>query len=91
MHECELNNPGKMSAVIGASIDKIQTICDSVDCQIANINSDSQIVISAQHFDPVHPIWTKFGMNILLDPSNKPAQEFLIYRKIQDGRRRSKC
>ena len=46
MHECELNNPGKMSAVIGASIDKIETICDSVDCQIANINSDSQIVIS---------------------------------------------
>ena len=46
MHECELNNPGKMSAVIGASIDKIQSICDSVDCQIANINSDSQIVIS---------------------------------------------
>ena len=46
MHECELNNPGKMSAVIGSSIDKIQTICDSVDCQIANINSDSQIVIS---------------------------------------------
>ena len=46
MHECELNNPGKMSAVIGASIDKIQAICDSVDCQIANINSDTQIVIS---------------------------------------------
>ena len=46
MHECELNNPGKMAAIIGASIDKIQTICDSVDCQIANINSDSQIVIS---------------------------------------------
>ena len=46
MHECELNNPGKMNAVLGASIDKIQTICDSADCQIANINSDSQIVIS---------------------------------------------
>ena len=46
MHECELNNPGKMSAVIGVSIDKIQNICDSVDCQIANINSDTQIVIS---------------------------------------------
>ena len=46
MHECELNNPGKMSAVIGASIDKIQTICDLVDCQIANFNSNSQIVIS---------------------------------------------
>ena len=46
MHECELSYPGKMSAVIGTSIDKIQSICDSVDCQIANINSDSQIVIS---------------------------------------------
>ena len=46
MHKCELNYPGKMSAVIGTSIDKIQSICDSVDCQIANINSDSQIVIS---------------------------------------------
>ena len=46
MHECELNYPGKMSAVIGTSIGKIQSICDSVDCQIANINSDSQIVIS---------------------------------------------
>ena len=46
MHECELNYPGKMSAVIGTSIDKIKSICDSVDCQIANINSDSQIVIS---------------------------------------------
>ena len=46
MHECELNNPGKMSAVIGASIDKIQTICDSVDCQMANSNSDTQIFIS---------------------------------------------
>ena len=46
MHECELNYPGKMGAVIGTSIDKIQSICDSVDCQIANINSDSQIVIS---------------------------------------------
>ena len=46
MHECELNYPGKMSAVIGTSIEKIQSICDSVDCQIANINSDSQIVIS---------------------------------------------
>ena len=29
-------------------------------------------------------------MDILLDPSNKPAQQFLIYRKIQDGPRGSK-
>ena len=29
-------------------------------------------------------------MDILIDSSNKPAQEFLIYRKIQDGRQGSK-
>ena len=28
-------------------------------------------------------------MDILLDPSNKPAKEFFIFLKIQDGRRRS--
>jgi hypothetical protein len=33
--------------------------------------------ISARHFDLVHQIWTKFGMNILLDPTNKFAQEFI--------------
>ena len=47
--------------------------------------------ISAWHLDLVYQIWTKFGMNILLDPTNKFAQEFLIYRKIQDGRRGSKA
>ena len=46
--------------------------------------------ISARHLDLVNQIRTKFGMNIELDPSNKPAQEFFIYRKIQDGRRGSK-
>ena len=29
-------------------------------------------------------------MDILLDPRNKPAKEFFIFLKIQDGRRRSK-
>ena len=46
--------------------------------------------ISSWHLDLVYQIWTQFGMNILLDPTNKFAQEFLIYRKIQDGRRGSK-
>ena len=41
--------------------------------------------------DPVHPIWTIFGMDILLDPRNKPAEEFFIFLIVQDGRRRSKC
>ena len=43
-----------------------------------------------QNFHPVNQIQTKFGMNILLDPRNKPAEEFFIFLKIQDGRRRSK-
>ena len=41
--------------------------------------------ILAWHLDPVHLIWTKFGMDILLDPRNKPVEEFLIYHEIQDG------
>ena len=43
-----------------------------------------------QNFHPVHRIQTKFGMNILLDLRNKPAEEFFILLKIQDGRLRSK-
>ena len=41
--------------------------------------------ISARHLNPVHPIWNKFGMGILLDLTSKPVQEFLIYSKIKDG------
>ena len=44
----------------------------------------------AWHLDPVHLIWTKFGMDILVDPRNKPVEGFFIFLKIQDGRRRSK-
>ena len=54
------------------------------------VKKHQQNHISAQQMSPVHLIWTKIGMDILLDPSNKPAQEFLIYRKIQDGPRGSK-
>ena len=42
------------------------------------------------NLDPVHRIQTKFGMDILLDPRNNPAEEFFIFLKIQDGCRRSK-
>ena len=31
--------------------------------------------ISAWNLYTVHPIWTKFGLDILLGPSNKPAQK----------------
>ena len=37
--------------------------------------------ISARHLNLIHPIWTIFGMDILVDPRNKAAE---------DGRRRSK-
>ena len=40
--------------------------------------------------DLVHLIWTKFGMDILIDPRNKPTEEFLIFLKIQDDGLRSK-
>ena len=42
------------------------------------------------NLDSVHRIQTKFGMDILLDPRNKLVEEFFIFLKIQDGRRRSK-
>jgi [acyl-carrier-protein] S-malonyltransferase len=46
MAECEKQIVGKMSAVIGSSHALIEKICKKTDCQIANINSESQIVIS---------------------------------------------
>jgi [acyl-carrier-protein] S-malonyltransferase len=46
MANCEKQNVGKMSAVIGSPHMLIEKICKKTDCQIANINSESQIVIS---------------------------------------------
>ena len=46
--------------------------------------------ISARHLETVHSICTKFGMDILVDPRNKPAEEIFIFIKIQDGRRQPK-
>ncbi len=50
----------------------------------------SQIFVHKSHYGfvngSVHTIWTKYGRNILLDHRNKPDGEFLIRRKIQDGR-----
>ena len=33
------------------------------------------------NLDPVQRIWTKFGMDILLDPRNKLAEEFSFFSK----------
>ena len=46
MHQCETSNKGKMSAVMGLSKETISQICNNSDTQVANINSDQQIVIS---------------------------------------------
>ena len=46
MAECEKQNLGKMSAVFGSSEKIIEKVCKKADCHIANINSESQIVIS---------------------------------------------
>ena len=47
--------------------------------------------ILALQMEPVHPIWTKFGMDILFHHSNKPVNKFHILIEIQDGRQGVKC
>ena len=46
--------------------------------------------IFCNNLNPVYRIQAKFGMDILLNPRNKPVEEFFIFLKIQDGRRRPK-
>ena len=46
MDLCEKENPGKMSAVLGVNKRTLKEICENFQCQIANINSENQIVIS---------------------------------------------
>ncbi len=48
------------------------------------------IHIFCNNLKTAHRIQTKFGMDILLDPWNKPAKEFFIFLKIQDDHGRSK-
>ena len=58
---------------------------DIINVDIGRTEFDPTNHISAWHLNPLHPIWTKFGMNILIDPENNPVKEFLIFLKIQDG------
>ena len=46
------------------------------------------IHIFCNNLKTAHRIQTKFGMDILLDPRNNPAEEFSIFLKIQYGRSR---
>lgn len=63
MRECEKNAAGKMSAVIGMSQEKITEICMGTDTQIANINSNQQIVISgsAESIDSISELLKNHG------------------------------
>ena len=36
--------------------------------------------------DSAHLFWTKFGMDVLVDPRHKPVEEFFIFLKIKYGR-----
>lgn len=48
MEEACKINPGKMAAIIGFDEAKLVEICESTGAQIANINSDSQVVITGE-------------------------------------------
>ena len=51
---------------------KIGWICDTLHLWMF-------LQFLCNNFDTVHRIQTKFGMDILLDPRNKPAKEFFIF------------
>ena len=40
---------------------------------------EGKIHIFAWHLDPIHLIWTKFGMDIQVDPRNKPVEDFFYF------------
>ena len=42
------------------------------------------------HLDPVHPILTKIGMDMVFDPKKQAYGRILDFFKIQDGGLRSK-
>ena len=42
---CE-KNPGKMASIIGMEFEELQKLCKGFGCEIANLNSPGQVVIS---------------------------------------------
>ena len=48
MEEAAKNNPGKMLSVIGLSREIVGEICKESGCEVANLNSPGQIVISGR-------------------------------------------
>jgi [acyl-carrier-protein] S-malonyltransferase len=48
MEEAAKNNPGKMLSIIGLSKETVEEICNDAGCEIANLNSPGQIVVSGK-------------------------------------------
>ena len=48
MHQASLDRPGSMAAVLGLAEDVLEHICAETGVELANINSDDQIVISGE-------------------------------------------
>ncbi len=46
MEEASNKEPGKMASVIGMELDKVEELCMGLGCQVANLNSPGQVVIS---------------------------------------------
>ncbi|MFC1709169.1 ACP S-malonyltransferase [Candidatus Omnitrophota bacterium] len=51
MEEAAKNNPGKMLSIIGLPKEVVEEICRQSSCEIANLNSPGQIVISGRIAD----------------------------------------
>lgn len=52
MEEAGIKHPGTMASIIGLAQNILETVCQESGCQIANINSPDQIVISG----PIHAV-----------------------------------
>lgn len=48
MHEASLNTQGTMAAIIGLNQSEIEFICEQTGIELANINTDDQMVISGE-------------------------------------------
>lgn len=46
MEEAGMQNPGRMAAILGLSFEEVSHICKESGAQIANINSETQIIIA---------------------------------------------
>lgn len=46
MEEASQKQEGKMASILGLELDKVEELCKGIGCQVANLNSPGQVVIS---------------------------------------------